>query len=275
MTRHLAWMQARHLSRNTIQARRVALRSLACYLDGPILYASREQLYSWQAHSAARIASSTLRGYISNIREFYAWARREHLLDADPTATLRGPSAPRYLPRPLADHDVDRAMAAAPPDTRAILGLARLAGLRACEISRLDWQDIDRRGHTMRIRGKGSHERIVHVAAALQTILDELPGRRGPVIRRRDGLDGRVAPHRISHVANAHLHAIGITDTLHSLRHGAATALLEASGGDLRLVQDFLGHESPATTSIYTRVRPSRMREAVEAAAQLQLDEPA
>lgn len=74
--------------------------------------------------------------------------------------------------------------------------------------------------------------------------------KRGPVIRRLDGNHGAVSPSLVSTVANKHLHDLGIPDTLHSLRHRAATELYRHTK-DIRLVGDILGHASPATTAIY------------------------
>lgn len=272
MNRHIQWMEARYLSPNTIRARRVALGSLATFLGGPILYATHDDLTRWQVHTASIVGQSTLRGYLSNLREFYAWALADQLVDADPTTRLRGPAAPRYLPRPLDDELFARAMDSAADDIRAILGLAGWAGLRAVEIAALDWQDIDIRRRVARLRGKGRKARTVHIADELAGVLAALGGRRGPVIRRRDRQEHHVAPWQISHLANAHLHAVGIPETLHSLRHRFATRLLEESDGDLRLVQDALGHESPATTAIYTKVRPTKMRDAVQKAARYAIE---
>lgn len=273
VNRHFAWMTARYLSENTIQARRVALRSLATFLGGPILYASHDDLARWQAHMAGQVSASTFGGYLSNVREFYTWALDDQLIDVDPTARLRGPTAPKYLPRPIADEAFGQAMSTDRDDLRAILGLAGYAGLRAVEIAGIDWQDIDLRQKTMRIRGKGRKQRTAFVADELAAILQRLPDRRGPVIRRRDGSEARVKAWRISHIANHHLHAIGLPETLHTLRHRFATRLLDESAGDLRLVQDALGHSSPATTAVYTKVRPTKMREAVQRAARLDRSE--
>ena len=70
---------------------------------------------------------------------------------------------------------------------------------------------------------------------------------------------------RRSQVANQHLHAVGLPVTLHQLRHRFATATLETSRGNLRLVQDLLGHEDPKTTAIYTKWRRSDAVAAVTA----------
>ena len=271
MARHVAWMESRYLSPYTIRARKVALRSLGLYLGGPVLYATADDINGWMRQESSRIGQSSMRTYLGNLREFYKWCLADQLILVDPTAKVRGPSSPRYLPRPLSDEDFARAMDTPHTDLRVMLALAGWGGLRAGEIARLAWPDVDVRRRTMRLLGKGRKERMMYVADDLLDVLDELRDRRGPVIRRRDGSEGHVAPWRISHLANHHLHSIGITESLHSLRHRFGTRLLEESGGDLRLVQDAMGHSSPATTAGYTRVRPSRMQDAVQKASRLDL----
>ena len=75
---------------------------------------------------------------------------------------------------------------------------------------------------------------------------------------------GPVTPHLVSKLCNEYLHDIGIDDTLHSLRHWFATSVYVSSGRDLRATQELLGHESPASTQIYTYVDPGTLTLAVE-----------
>lgn len=164
------------------------------------------------------------------------------------------PKRPRYLPRPINDTDLALAMVTADPRTRVILALAGFAGLRAVEIARLKRDDVlDRNDPPMLlVHGKGDKPRTVPLSELLLAELRAygLPNR-GPVIRRLDGLHTHVSPSLVSHTANRHLHGIGIPDTLHSLRHRTGTVLYRKTR-DIRLVQDVLGHASPASTAIYT-----------------------
>ena len=75
---------------------------------------------------------------------------------------------------------------------------------------------------------------------------------RGWVFPRYDGQSGPNHPGIVSRLANDHLHELGLTDTFHGLRHRLATRALAAAGGNLRVVQELLGHSSPTTTQIYT-----------------------
>lgn len=134
-----------------------------------------------------------------------------------------------------------------------ILTLAAYAGLRAAEIAQLCWGDIDEsNGLLLVVDGKGGKQRTVPLHDMILKALAQLgQQRRGPVLIRRDGKAGHWTHCGVSKYANTHLHGLGFPDTLHSLRHRYATALYFASR-DLRLVQDLMGHASPATTAGYT-----------------------
>lgn len=106
------------------------------------------------------------------------------------------------------------------------------------------------------------------MSARLAQILRDLPQHRGPVIRRRDGRPGPAKPHSVSQRTNAFLHSIGITETLHQLRHRFGTTTYQAVR-DIRAVQELLGHASPTTTAIYAAAASEVARAAVEAAGDL------
>jgi site-specific recombinase XerD len=269
--RYIAHMRLRNLRQMTIRVSIVELRALTRWNGGrPILYLDHAALSRWQAERSQKVKPESLRSSMSKVHGFYRWALAEGFIDTDPMARLIAPKVRRYLPRPIAEPKFLAAMAAADAWMRAVLALAAYAGLRACEIAALDWRDVDMCDRSMLLHGKGGRERIVSVADELADELEALPGsRRGSVLKRLDGQEKPNHAHTISHRANDFLHGLDMPDTLHSLRHLAATQLLDASDGDLRLVQDFLGHASPAATAIYTKVRPSRMRAAVQAAAKM------
>lgn len=269
--RHLDHLRVRNLRPNTVYNRTRVLARLSAWADGPILYLDEPDLRRWQAQRSAEISAPALRGELSHAREFYRWAVTDGYRTTDPTARLILPRVPRRLPRPIPDARLADALANADDATRAILGLAAFAGLRACEIARLDWSEVDLHHAEPRIcivEGKGGHGRMVPLAPALACILTALPHRRGPVIRRLDGRPGSCQPHRISGRANTYLHGLDITESLHQLRHRFATATYAACR-DLRAVQELLGHASPVTTSIYAAVAAGVAVAAVTAAGDL------
>lgn len=270
VTRHLDWMRVRNLSRNSIYNRSRTLARFTRWHDAPILYCGEDELKTWQRERSLQIGAPALRGELSGLRQFYRWCVREGLRDDDPTVRLDLPRVPRRLPRPLADADLARAINAADAPVAVILGLACFAGLRACEVARLDWSNIVMTGEAhLRVEdGKGGRGRLVPLSPVLQALLLSLPHRRGPVIPRADGKAGANRPHAISHRANDYLHECQIAGTLHQARHRFASATYQACR-DIRAVQDLLGHASPTTTSIYAQVAPGVAVEAVQRASKL------
>lgn len=265
--KYLHRLKARGRSPRTVGNVRNTLGRVTRAVGGPILYLASDDLDQWADHRAEEVDTNTLRGEISVIRGFYGWAVREGLLDTDPTLRLEAPRLRRTLPRPMPVDRLRQALAGADARMAAMLALAAFAGLRCIEIARLAWGDIDHANAMILARGKGDKERMVPLSPELSAVLSALPGpRRGPVIPRLDGKLGHNASHVISHQTSGWLHDAGFPETLHQLRHTFGTQLLEETE-DLRLVQEAMGHATPASTAIYTRVRPERLRGAVQAAS--------
>lgn len=255
ITDYVSYCRARGLSGPLITRRASQLRSAEQRMGVPLLKATPEQITGLVNAGRARgLSDSTLYVYVGHLSSFYGWAMITGRARKSPLVGAARPKRPRYLPRPIADSDLGLAMTTAEPRVRVILALAGMAGLRAIEIARLRREDIvDHNDPPMLlIHGKGDKPRAVPLSS---TLLMELRAyglpRRGPVIRRCDNLPAAVSPSLVSSVANRHLHAMGIPDTLHSLRHRAGTVLYRKTK-DIRLVQDVLGHASPRETAIYS-----------------------
>ena len=261
--RHLEWLRARRCSTVTIYNRQNALARLTRWASADLLTLTHADLYAWQVARASQQSPAAQRTELVAIRQFYLWAVREDLIDRDPTARLILPRAPRSVPRPARDGDILEAMSTSDPAQAAIIGLAALAGLRACEIARLDWSEV---GERLAVVGKGGHSRLVPCSPQLRDVLDQLPYRRGPVIRRLDGQPGPCLPHSISQRANRHLRPWGIT--LHQLRHRYITAAYRARR-DLRAAQHLAGHASPTTTAGYAAAESEAVEQSAKAAGSL------
>lgn len=237
------------------------LRALAEWLaPTELTQATREDLSRWR--SGLTVTDQTVLNYATPVRGFYAWLTRYEHIDRDPALGLPLPPTRRGLPRPISDADLDYAIDAAPRRIRPWLVLAAYAGLRAKEITYLRREDVLNTGRPPAIRvttlmGKGSRERLVPLSPYVWSELQAhgLP-RRGFIFLRERG-HGPNTPSRVSNLANAHLRACGLDETLHQLRHWFGTETLESSGGHLRVVQELLGHASPSTTAVYAAIRPS------------------
>jgi site-specific recombinase XerD len=266
---------------------------------------SRADLRTYLAVLGMGRARASTAQRLAAIRSFHRFAAREELAPGDPWGVIATPRLPRRLPRVLEVEEVERLLAAAdgglgaeaedggrsPTDLtialalrdRAIVETAYAAGLRISELASADLASLDLRRGEVRVLGKGRKERIGLLGrpakAALVGYLDD--GRPVLAARRAGPAAADAGPTEI--FLNHRGEAIGVRglryrlDLLrlraglpagvspHTLRHSFATHLLEG-GADLRVVQELLGHESLATTQVYTHVSPARLRSAYRGA---------
>lgn len=270
VTEHVVWMRLRRLSDATVDLRLVALRSLTRSAGRPPLLCTVADLDVWQR--GLTVADASRASYVSQVASFYAWAVEHSLIGEDPSVVLVSPQLPRRVPRPIAEADLELAIAAAPDRIAPWLELAAYAGLRAGEIAHLTRPDVIDHADppVLLVRGKGNKERIVPLSPRVGTALQRhgLPDS-GWVFLRADGRPGPNRPNMVSVLAAAHLHDLGIPASLHMLRHRFATVLYQQTH-DLRMVQELLGHSSPTTTALYTAWSQDRAAAAVAALGQCQ-----
>lgn len=231
---------------------------------------------AWMSHTRSTgVASRSLARKLSAVKAFYKWlAEREGF---EPTAVLstRAPKFQKKLPRPLAE-DAARALIdtiemqsdtpwVATRDV-AVVTLLWGCGLRISEALGLTGADVPL-PCTLRITGKGGKERIVPVLPAAQnavadyvTLCPYAPTPQAPLFRGVRG--GPLTPGAIQKVMVRARMQLGLpaTATPHAMRHSFATHLLNA-GGDLRAIQELLGHASLSTTQAYTAVDTARLQE--------------
>jgi integrase/recombinase XerC len=227
------------------------------------------------AEHRAGLSPKSLQRLLSSCRSLFRQLTREGLLAHDPLAGVRGPKVHRKLPQVL---DVDEATALVEGDgddglavrDRAMLELFYSSGLRLSELIGLRWLDLDLDAGEVRVLGKGRKTRIVpvgrHAITALRA-LGEAEGRESesPVFRGRHGapISPRTVQTRMKTLAMRqgfakHVHP-------HLLRHTFASHMLESSG-DLRAVQELLGHADIATTQIYTHLDFQHLAKVYDAA---------
>ncbi|HEU4382462.1 MAG TPA: site-specific tyrosine recombinase XerD [Anaeromyxobacteraceae bacterium] len=240
----------------------------------------RPEVRAYLAWLASRgISARSQARALSALRAFHRLLLRERLAPADPTDEVDSPRAGRRLPSVLSTGEVARLLAAPDPRRpagvrdRAMRELLYASGLRVSELVSLDLNQVDLESRVLRVRGKGSRERLVPVggpaAEALRAWLSEARSR---VLRGRPSRDLFVTPRgrRMTRqgfwkLLGRYARAAGIRRRFspHTLRHAFATHLL-AGGADLRAVQAMLGHADVSTTQIYTHVDRTQVRRLYE-----------
>lgn len=223
-------------------------------------------------------ARSLARG-LSAIRSFFRFLEREGALSTEALNAVRAPRQPKSLPKALTVGEAKAAIAMtedleerpwiAARDI-AVLSLCYGAGLRISEALALTRADLE--GEVLRVTGKGGKTRLVPLIAAvrqsIETYLGLCPFKLNPAMPLFRGVKGGVLSPRLVQMRVAQLRgALGLppSATPHALRHSFATHLL-SRGGDLRSIQELLGHASLSTTQIYTGVDTDRLLEAYRAA---------
>ena len=251
-----------------IAARRRNLIRLADALPMGLALAGDAELLAWR--TALTVSGTTVCGYVSHIRGFYAWALERGIVPSDPAARLPVPRRPQLLPRPIAEEALMAALACAPRRIRLWLILAGWAGLRACEVAFLRAENIRLSAaqpyiHIAADATKGIRERTVPLCAFAAGELSAagLP-RRGWAFLRHDGQAGPNMPWLIRHLANDWLHDCGYPDTLHSLRHRFGTQVYRARH-DLLALAAVMGHQHLQSTAGYAAFDQSEAAAAIEA----------
>lgn len=221
-------------------------------------------------------AATSLARMQSSVRGWHRFLAREGIEDDDPSGRLRPPKAPQRLPKALTIDQVERLLAAPSAEDplgirdRALLELLYATGARVSEAVGLDVDDLAH-GDVLRLRGKGSKERIVPIGSFARSAVDAYLTRVRPGLAAKGRASARLflgargAPlSRQSAwlVIRAAAEGAQITSEVspHTLRHSFATHLLQG-GADVRVVQELLGHASVATTQIYTHVSVDTLRD--------------
>ena len=253
---HLEDCRRRNLSPGTIEKRGSTLRRCEQYIEHDLMSATTDELVEWL--DGQDVGAKTRYAYISHLSAFYQWLIWAGDAEHDPTVRIRRPKLRPNLPRPIATPDLAHALEQADPVTRAMLCLAAYAGARCCEVANLMVDDVldYMSPPVIVLSGKGGKQRVVPLHPVLADALRPVMPRHGSVFA--------MPAWKVSHRIGGHLDACGSTATAHQLRHWFATSVYETSGGDLRMVQELLGHASPATTAIYTAWSRSRAAGVVE-----------
>lgn len=260
----MKWMKAANRAPDTIRLRtghvEKVLRDLRL-TDTPWAVTT-EQLVAYLASQAWE--PNTLRSYRASLRTFYGWARDSGRTDVSPAHLLPPVQIPRSKPRPAPEGAYAFGLTGAPPDMQIALLLGGDCGLRRGEIARAQREGLERDllGYSLRVIAKGGHVRLVPLEDDLADLILAQPAGWLFPSPRRPG-QPMTAATLGRHISSR----LPGTFTTHSLRHRAGTVALEENGGDLRAVQELLGHAKPETTAMYTYVSDSRIRETMRGAA--------
>ena len=233
----------------------------------------REYLYECMKLEMAR---STIRLHFSALRSFFKFLTRRRGLKLNPLLDIQLPKANRTLPLVLTLKQVEQLLSLpfnvkqpkqapqwASARDAAILEVFYSTGIRLSELAELKFDDFDFFNETIKVKGKGSKERIVpvgsHAIEALNKYFHQAKIKEGPLFISKSRK--RISSRSISDIVKKYTELAGfpVGVSPHKLRHSFATHLLD-NGADLRSVQNLLGHSSLSTTQIYTHVSIERIK---------------
>jgi integrase/recombinase XerD len=216
------------------------------------------------------------------IRSWLRWLAREDLIEKDFSNRVTLPKIEQRLPKPMSPDELTRLLAALPTGTmlekrdRALVYFLMSTGCRISEALNLDRHEVPKQGNRLIVTGKGSKQRAVYLTADAKAAIDDY------LLAREDtdlalfvnydrktpaGGGRRLTPAGARHLVNKLRKELGAWSfrSPHVARHTAATNLLEVTGGDVRLVQEVLGHANLNTLQGYTKIIDARKQEAYQA----------
>jgi integrase/recombinase XerC len=210
------------------------------------------------------VSARSIQRHISSAKGFFEYAQKNTLINSSPFELINSPKSPNYLPNVLSPEDVEQLLNFQPKniqETRdmAIVELIYSSGLRVSEAANVDLNDFEESGNFLRVLGKGSKTRLVPVGRFAQSAIDKWIKERKKISTIDGALFVNLRGGRIStRSIQERIKTLALMQGLppvnpHMLRHSFATHLLESSG-DLRSIQELLGHSSLSTTQIYTRL---------------------
>ena len=223
--------------------------------------------------------ASTVNNRLSAVRSFFRFALSRGLVGRDPSHIVKGPKKQKPLPYFVREADINRLIdfpqmwGESYRDVRArtIIILFYETGMRLAELTALDDQDIDFVSHQLKVTGKRNKQRIIPFGQELEQTLrhymalrDEQPVRDDRALIQNDKGE-RMSRYQVERVVNTCLSRVTTQKkrSPHVLRHSFATAMLN-NGAGLESVRKLLGHESVATTEIYTHTTFEQLKKVYE-----------
>lgn len=245
-------------------------------IDLPALQTTHIRRFIATLHSRG-LGGKSIARHLSGWRGYFEYLVKRHGAVSNPCHDMRAPKAPKTLPKALPVDQAVKLVALEGDDDltlrdRAILELFYSSGLRLSELTGMNLPDLDLRAGTVLVTGKGNKSRIVpvgsHAISALQSWLQvrqPASGEEAAVFLNQSGqrISGRAIQYRIKQWAIKQ--GIGSNVHPHMLRHSFASHVLQSSG-DLRAVQEMLGHANISTTQVYTHLDFQHLAKVYDAA---------
>lgn len=205
------------------------------------------------------------------IRTLFKYSFQQDIIKFNPAANIHNPRIKRELPEILSSkvilstYDEAEKIEKHPELVKIIFELLYGCAIRVSELCGLNRGDLDLKGRTLKVFGKGSKNRIVPIGEKSIPIIKEYLVLRGNINRKEPLIltetGRRIYPRFVHRVVNRYLSIVSDVKkkSPHILRHSAATHMLD-NGADLKAVKEILGHENLSTTQIYTHVSIERLK---------------
>ncbi len=275
----------RNRSELTVRNYEKSLRDFEAY------FKNRESHLSWESVDSDLIRdwmesmmdkgdmASTVNNSLSAVRSFFRFALARGLVEKDPAYAVKGPKKRKPLPQYVRESEMDRLIdlpevwGDSMKDVRArtIIILFYETGIRLAELVALDDQDVDFGMHQLKVTGKRNKQRIIPFGAELEeTLRRYMKQRDEQIVKQEQALllndkGQRVTRYQVASVVKRYLSLVTTMKkrSPHVLRHSFATAMLN-NGAGLESVRKLLGHESVATTEIYTHTTFEQLKRVYE-----------
>jgi integrase/recombinase XerC len=257
------------LSKNTVNSYQRDLNKLSNFLGASNINnfssLTEEMCSSWIANLFQNnVGARSIQRHISSAKGFFNYLKKSGLVTESPFELINSPKSPSHLPNILSPEEVSQLLNFKPKNAQekrdlAIIELIYSSGLRVSETVNTNLKDFEDNKNFLRVLGKGSKTRLVPVGRYAQSAINDWIIEREKFSTKDDALFINLRGSRITtRSVQERLKNIALMQGLppvnpHMLRHSFATHLLESSG-DLRSIQELLGHSSLSTTQIYTRL---------------------
>ena len=261
--------QVKNLSENTTKSYKRDLKKLSVFID--------ELKVSNYSDITPEICSAwignlynqdnnpkSIQRHLSSAKGFFRFLKKNNLIDSSPFELIAAPKSPSNLPEVLSPEDIEQLLNFKPANLieirdMAIIELMYSSGLRVSETANINLSDFEDDMSFLRVLGKGSKARLVPVGRFAKNAIKNWLEERKKITSKTEALFLNSKGSRLSvRSIQIRLQKIAIKQGLppihpHMLRHSFATHMLESSG-DLRTIQELLGHSSLSTTQIYTKL---------------------